>query len=261
MSHLKVLIHNFINSENSPSLLPQPSTLKHSARPFLQVTLATTNMANSKPDSKMKTDQHSMVDIVADPRGDMVVLVGEKGNDLGKVRVHRSTMQMSSPVFQAMLGGASFKESTRALDETDPLILGDDRTAFIVVCQILHHQSFDAAMAQTHLAQIAIIADKYGCAATVLQPIFAVLRPLLLESRRRSDSHVTPRKFSKEHQILLGNMIAAAYLSGDGLLLWEVSRYVVGHLGPEGVKDQSICDSALLKVVPAQLFRKLLPPL
>jgi hypothetical protein len=85
-------------------------------------------------------------------------------------------MMMASPVFRAMLGG-NFSESTRTLDENDPLVLEDDDfEAFKTMCTELHHQSSPEDIIQDLIVEVAIVSDKYSCAARVIQHITTPLR-------------------------------------------------------------------------------------
>lgn len=111
-----------------------------------------------------------MIDIVENPSGDLVIRAG-KGADTSLIRVHKNLLMMTSPVFRAMLIGG-FSESTRMLDENDPLMLDDDdHEAFIVFCKLIHHQDIDLTPTLECLIELAVIIDKYGCTGSLLQSL------------------------------------------------------------------------------------------
>ena len=100
----------------------------------------------------------------------MVIRVG-RGDDTGLVRVHKTFLAVLSPVFRSMLT-SGFSESTRILDEKDPLVLNDDdRQAFIDFCKIIHHQEISPNSAVDRLVEVGVLVDKYGCARTMLKPL------------------------------------------------------------------------------------------
>lgn len=85
-------------------------------------------------------------------------------------------MTVIAPVFCVMLTG-SFAEATRALDENDSLVLGDDEgLASIDFCKFAHHRPLDSLKQLTldRAAGIALVVDKYRCAGNIILPLLTL---------------------------------------------------------------------------------------
>lgn len=185
---------------------------------------------STAPAKKQKTE-HAMVEIVDKPTGDMVIRVG-KGDDTGLVRVHKTFLTVVSPVFRAMLTGG-FSESTRVLDEKDPLVLDDDdHEAFIDFCKIVHHQSVGQKRTIDCLIQVAFIADKYACAETVLQPLLQPFRILVDPIIR--DNHLQLVDPSVKTVI---DLILLSRIAKDSDLLWQSSCYAAVNFSLNAIKN------------------------
>lgn len=201
------------------------------------------------PPAKKQKTAHTMIDIVDNPTGDLVIRAG-KGADAGLVRVHKNFLVIASPVFRAMLMGG-FSESARALDENDPLELGDDDYgAFVIFCKLIHYQDIDHALTMECLAEVAVVTDKYACTGSLLQP--------LLPPWGRFVASPNPEEDPSETDLL--NLVLIAYIAKNSDLLWLSSRYVavnfpaatmrshldtsLGRVAPDVIgKSSSACDT------------------
>ncbi|KPI36489.1 uncharacterized protein AB675_2961 [Cyphellophora attinorum] len=192
-------------------------------------------------DPKPEMQSSTVLDIVQDPKGDMVIKVGG-GADAQKIRVHKFALRIASPVFRVMLG-PSFSESTRALNEDDPLVLEEDHAeAFTTMCRILHHQPVHTAIAQALIVEMAVISDKYDCAAIVMQHV--TTRKYVSTIGWSGFDAVTPSPSG------LGNLLCVAYLAEDHYLLWKTSQYVLTHTSAAVLQH----DVRLDNIVPAELL-------
>jgi hypothetical protein len=165
---------------------------------------------------KRSQTEHAFFDIIRCPVGDMILKVGVN-NDIGTVRVHKASMAIASEFFGDLLNLS--KGAPPTTDTSDPLTLeGDDREAFIIMCQAIHLQRIDPCMARKKLGKAAVVCSKYLCTDMVLQNIVVPVKDLPL--------YYVPLARRKE---LLSNIICAAYLAGDHELLRKSSAHLISR--------------------------------
>ena len=89
--------------------------------------------------SKKRKTTHSIINIVGDPIGDIVIKAG-LGDDARLIRAHKNVLILSSPVFKTLLASQPPHDTRhRVYTEDDPLLLqADDSTPFVDLCNILH---------------------------------------------------------------------------------------------------------------------------
>lgn len=167
----------------------------------------------------------AMVDIVDDPKGDLVIKVGQQAEDIGLVRVHRAILMMASPAFQAML---SDLEVDRKYDEEDPFVLDEDRTSFIDFCMIVHHQNKgEHAVPISRSAALAVIFDKYQC-TSMLQNIAWELREFF--GGAVGEVYMAELKATG---LRLEDVMCIAFIANDAKLFYRCTRFMITRLAAD----------------------------
>lgn len=208
------------------------------------------NESEGPPQKKHKTE-HDLLVITPDIPGDMVIkLVND--DDVGMLRVHKSTMMLASRYIRTMLQNHRFKEGNQSLDENDPLVLKeDDRKAFIIMCKILHHQKIDDLGAQDLLKEVTKTANKYLCTREVLPAVLAPMKQLVLVVNGPT---MIPGICSASDETVLVEILVAAYLAGDRSLFWQASRYRIHHYNRIRIRNRH--DDALEENLPEDVISK-----
>ena len=192
----------------------------------------------------------AMFDVVDDPKGDLVIQVGVEG-DLGLVRVHKMVLVVSSAVFKTMLAG-NFAEAGRQYTEESPLVLEDDRTAFIDFCLTIHNQSKDSnRVPLSRAAPVAVVFDKYCCSHLLLQNAAWPLREYFGRSVDK-----TYAEELKGIGLRVEDVLCISYVADDAKLFSRCTRFMISRVTPDrGMKNMKT-DKALLALMPQSLVGK-----
>jgi hypothetical protein len=194
---------------------------------------------------KQKTSHYQTpFDVVDNLRGDVVIQVGT-GEDVGIVRAHKSCLIMSSPVFQSMLAG-EFKEAGKVYDTDNPLVLEDDRTAFIDFCVVIHNQSKgDKRVPLSRAASVAVIFDKYCCTELLLQYISWPLREYFGPTVGQADLTEL-----RGIGLRIEDVLCISYVAGDAKLFHRCTKLMARKITPGRGYKQMKTDKALLALMP-----------
>ncbi|KPI36442.1 uncharacterized protein AB675_2958 [Cyphellophora attinorum] len=202
---------------------------------------------------KPSQTEHALFDIIRCPVGDMILRVGVN-NDIGTVRVHKACMAVASEFFRDPLNLS--KDAPPTTDTNGSLTLeGDDREAFIIICQAIHLQPIDLRMVRKKLGKAAVVCSKYLCTDMVLQNILVPLKDLSIWE---------PEMSFEDQKELLSNIVCAAHLAGDHELLRKSSKKLIseysgtlsGH--PPYLEDPLFrCEPTLYQYMPANTERHL----
>lgn len=103
--------------------------------------------------------------IIADPRGDIIFLVGPDDNRTS-IQVSSKALSLASPVFRAMFGSGFLEGTPTGSGVPRTVALPDDNPAAMsVLCYILHFQFDQDSMGSFKVFEsLAVLVDKYQCA-------------------------------------------------------------------------------------------------
>lgn len=106
--------------------------------------------------------------IIADPKGDIIFLVGSQDNPT-RIRVSSKVLGIASPVFLAMFSSGFLEGTSTESGDSRTVALPDDNpTAMGILCHILHFQYDQVPIPSfTVLESLAILVDKYDCSRAV----------------------------------------------------------------------------------------------
>jgi hypothetical protein len=117
-------------------------------------------------------------------------------------------------------------EPGRNYDEADPLNHDDDRTAFIDVCMMRHHQSRnERAVPLSRSAGTAVVFHKYACANMLQQLVCWPLYQFFGSSMEQS--HVAD---FRGVGLRPEDAMCISYLSGDAKLFYRCTRYIISRM-------------------------------
>lgn len=198
---------------------------------------------------KLKVSHYpAMVDVVDEPKGDLVIKVGLQAEDMGLVRVHKAILMMASPIFRKML---SDLDIDRKYDESDPLVLDDDRTPFIDFCMIIHHQNKDEhAVPLSRSAALAVIFDKYSCT-----PLLQIIAWQLREFFGANLGEVYLPEL-KAIGLRLEDVMCIAYVADDAKLFYRCTRFMIARLAADKSIKNLKTNRSLLSLMPQKLVGK-----
>ncbi|KPI42912.1 uncharacterized protein AB675_1991 [Cyphellophora attinorum] len=202
------------------------------------------SVAGSTRKKQKMSHYQSPFDVVDDPRSDLVIQVGT-GEDIGLVRVLKMFLIVSSPVFKSMLAG-EFKEAGKVYDESNPLVLDDDRTAFIDFCVMIHNQSKgDKQVPLSRAAGVAVIFDKYCCTELLLQNVSWPLREYFGPSVNK-----TYLDELRGIGLRVEDVMCISYVAGDAKLFHRCTKLMASKITPGRGYKQMKTDKALLALMP-----------
>lgn len=157
---------------------------------------------------------------------------------------------MASPVLRETL---SKLEPDRKYDETDPLAMNEDRTAFIDFCMMIHHQSKDKqAIPLGRTAGLAVIFHKFKCMNMLKQNISWQLREFF--GPTLDQVYVADLKGSG---LRLEDVLCISYVSGDEKLFYRCSRFMITRLTADRTMRHLKTNQALLNLMPEKLLGKI----
>lgn len=241
-------------SQPSPSRAPQlgsPIQLEPAAGSEYDTTPTKTRPGDDgsqEPARKKLKASHypALVDVVDEPKGDFYIKVGQY-EDMGIVCVHKAILMMASPVFREML---SDLDAERKYDEADPLVLNEDRTAFIDFCMIIHHQNKDEHVVPvSRSAGLAVICAQYGCKA-VLKNLASPLREFFA-----ANGEVFAPEL-KAIGLRMEDVMCIAYVAEDAKLFYRCTRYMIMRLAGDKTMKNLKTNKALLGLMPEKVIGK-----
>ena len=154
---------------------------------------------------------------------------------------------MASPIFHQMLLEL---DSDRKYDDNDPLILDEDRTAFIDFCMIIHHQSNDQkAVPMSSYAALAVIFHKYSCMTMLERNLAWPLREFVGSSL---DQFAAPK--IKAKGMRLEDALCISYLSGDSKLFYRCSRFMITLITADRNNGNFKANEMLFDLIPKSLL-------
>lgn len=194
-------------------------------------------------------DTSFVLNIPETPPGDMVIRVG-KLRESKLVRVHSLQLKLASKVFETMLG-QHFAEGSKTYTEKSPLVLDDDDpTAFIDLCQIIHHSAkIQETISLPRLAALAVVVDKYDCIDTTKPWFLALLQPFLKEEEDFSMALLRSQGLNEM------DVMCIAYILKDNTTFSRVSKWILSHC--DLVKLPALVRPQLLEIMPAGVLEHL----
>ncbi len=180
-----------------------------------------------------------------DPNGDLILRVGEAlasaalpqplvastatpRASFTLIRVSSKILTLVSPVFNAMLNG-NFREGQLRLSTDSPPYLDlpeDNPFAMLLMCRVLHYhaKTTNRTIDMVFIADIAKLADKYGC-ASACQPWF------------RAQLLVRGKGWLKRYGPVIGYIIRAAYDFGDRDVFHLSTMFVIKSFSQRALKQ------------------------
>lgn len=165
---------------------------------------------------------------------------------MGLLRVHKAILMMASPVLRQIL---SQLKTDRTYDENDPLVLDDDRTAFIDFCVVVHHQSKDeCAVPLARSAALAVVFHKYSCTTMLQQHVSWLLREFFGPGLDQVNMQGL-----RAIGVRLEDVLCISYISGDATLFYRCTRFMITRLAADKTMRNLKTNKALLELLPEKL--------